>query len=171
MITPFDEVLTARRPRSTLAAQSELFAPLIGSWSLRYVRLDPDGSATETAAEWHFTWALDGRAVTDVWINPSRATRGPDSDGEWGMSVRFYDPALGAWRSTWHGPASGQVMPFVARACAEGIAIEGGRYDERTSVRCVFFAITPDSFRWRAEVTDAAGVLAIRQRIEATRMG
>lgn len=169
MITDFGAVLTAAGPRPELKDHLGLFAPLIGSWSLHYLRFEPDGTVTESAAEWHFTWALDGRAVTDVWINPSRATRGPASDGEWGMSVRFYDPALGAWRSTWHGPQNCQVMPFIARACDEGIVIEGGQYPDGTPVRCVFSAITPASFLWRAEVTDPTGITTIRQRIEATR--
>jgi hypothetical protein len=29
----------------------------------------------ETAAEWRFSWVLDGRAVADVWINPRRVVR------------------------------------------------------------------------------------------------
>jgi len=35
----------------------------------------PDGSVEVGDGEWHFGWALDGRALADVWISPSRAAR------------------------------------------------------------------------------------------------
>ena len=62
----FAEVFVAEGPRPELAAEMELFAPLIGSWALRVFDYQPDGEVRETSAEWHFAWALDGRAVADV---------------------------------------------------------------------------------------------------------
>src|SRR5262245_66558802 len=122
----------------------------------------------ESSAEWHFSWALDGRAVVDVWINPSRADRTEATDGEWGMSVRFYDPVVGAWRSTWHGPKKGWVIPFVARPHPEGIVLEGRRDD--VDLHWIFSDIGSDSFRWRAEETGPDGATMIRQRFVATRI-
>ena len=167
----FAEVFVADGPRAELAEELALFAPLMGSWALRVFDYDADDGAEdnvrESSAEWHFSWALDGRAVADVWINPSREDRGADGDGEWGLSLRFYDPRIGALRSTWHGPKRGWVIPFVARASADGIVLTGRLED--TDHRWVFSELTADSFRWRREETGPDGITAIRQRFEATR--
>jgi hypothetical protein len=32
-----------------------------------------DGVVEVSDGEWHFGWALDGRALADVWLSPSRA--------------------------------------------------------------------------------------------------
>jgi hypothetical protein len=161
-------VFTADGPRPELAEQLGVFAPLIGSWALTVWEYGPDDQAARSTAEWHFGWALDGRAVADVWINPPRAERGPDADGEWGLSLRFYDAALGAWRSTWHGPKRGWVIPFIGRRTRDEIILEGTR--DRTLLRWIFSDLTPDSFNWRAEETDPAGTTRVRQRFEAVRM-
>jgi hypothetical protein len=164
----FAEVFVAEGPRAELAAELALFAPLMGSWALRVFDYERAGNVRESSAEWHFSWALDGRAVADVWINPSRADRGPDADGEWGLSLRFYDPKIAAWRSTWHGPKRGWVIPFVARASEDGIVLTG-RLDD-IEHRWIFSELTADSFRWRREETDPDGITAIWQRFEATRV-
>ncbi|HEU5471640.1 MAG TPA: hypothetical protein VFV67_13380 [Actinophytocola sp.] len=169
MTNAFTEVFVAGAPRPELAEHLAPFAPLIGSWDLRVFEYEPDGVVRESSAEWHFSWALDGRAVADVWINPARADRGPDADGEWGLSLRFYDPAIGAWRSTWHGPKRGWVIPFVARTSADGIVLEGRQGD--TGHRWIFSELTGDSFRWRREETGPDGNTAVRQRFEAKRVG
>ena len=125
----FAEVFVAKGPRPELAEEMALFAPLMGSWALRVFDYADDGTARESSAEWHFSWALDGRAVADVWINPARADRGSDGEGEWGLSLRFYDPAIRAWRSTWHGPRRGSVLPFTARASDDGIILSARAND------------------------------------------
>jgi hypothetical protein len=162
-IETFAGVLVAEEPRPELAEHLAVFAPLIGSWDLRVFEYGADGSLVEeTAAEWHFSWVLDGRAVADVWINPRRVDRGPGADGEWGLSVRFYDAAIGAFRSTWLGPKRGLVMPFLARPTEDGIELAADR--DGVAHRWVFSELTAGSFRWRREEDGA-----VRQRSEATR--
>jgi hypothetical protein len=163
----FAEVFVASGPRPELAEELALFAPLIGSWDLRVFNHAEDGSVQEVSAEWHFSWALDGRAVADVWICPSRADRGADRSGEWGLSLRFYDPAIRAWRSTWHGPRRGLVLPFTARPTGDGILLTA-RADD-VEHRWVFSDLTAEAFRWRREETAPDGTATVRQRFEATR--
>lgn len=166
LINAFAGAFVAEGPRQELAERLAMFAPLIGSWDLRVFDYEPDGTVRESSAEWHFSWALDGRAVADVWINPSRADRGPDADGEWGLSLRFYDTAIGAWRSTWHGPKKGWVIPFIGRPTQDGIELTGGH--QGVQHRWVFSELTADSFRWRREET-TDGKATVQQRFEATR--
>lgn len=163
------DVLLARAPRADLAEHLALFAPLIGSWALEVDNIDPDGTVHTTDGEWHFDWALDGRAVVDVWISPARATRAAVGvDGEWGMTVRFYDPDLGAFRSTWHGPGRGWVIPFVGRPTADGLRLDGEL--DRMPVRWTFSELTAESFRWQAQEGEPGGAgMRVRQRFRARR--
>ncbi|MGY1660394.1 hypothetical protein ACI78Q_04130 [Geodermatophilus sp. SYSU D00705] len=160
-------VFTAGAPRAELADRLALFAPLVGSWDLRVTDVAADGSETERDGEWHFGWALDGRALADVWISPSRAARARGApDGEWGLSLRFWDEALGAYRSTWHGPARGWVIPFTAAPSPDGLVLSGER--DGTRLRWVFSEVGADGFHWRAEEDDGEG-FRVRQRFVAVR--
>lgn len=160
-------VFTAPGPRPELAEQLAAFGPLIGSWDLVVEDFAPDGTSTVRDGEWHFGWALDGRAVADVWICPSRAARGEGApDGEWGLSLRFYDAAIDAWRSTWHGPLHGWVIPFIARATPSGLELAGRR--DGLELRWIFSEITPLGFDWRAEETAPGQPTFVRQRFRAT---
>jgi hypothetical protein len=162
------EVFPAPAPRPELAERLGVFAPLIGSWDLVVEDVAPDGSVEVSDGEWHFGWALDGRALADVWISPSRAARAAGArDGEWGLSLRFWDGALGAYRSTWHGPLRGWVLPFRALPTGDGLVLEGVR--DGTGLRWIFSEVTAVSFRWRAEEAEDGAPFRVRQRFAATR--
>jgi len=147
-------------PRPEYADAFQPFAPLIGSWDLDVAWYDDDGAVTrQTKGEWHFGWALDGRAVADIWITPSRAARPTDGDGEWGLSIRIHDPELNAFRSTWLGPKAAFVMPFIAHADADSTA----------NTRWVFTGITETAFHWRNEDETDDGRTILRQTFVARR--
>lgn len=162
-------VLGADGPRPELADKLMLFGQFVGAWDVDVVNHRPDGTRTEVAAEWHFGWALGGRAVVDVWIAPRRSLRRGAEPGEWGASVRFYDPAIAAWRSTWIGPGRGLVLPFVARQAGDEIVLEGRFGDERVT-RWIFSDVTADRFRWRAvESQDGGATWTTVQEMAARR--
>ena len=148
------DAFAALGPAPDLADELGLFGQFVGSWDLEVTDMAPDGTATTTPGEWHFGWALGGRAVADVWICPRRTPEG-DSPGEHGLSLRFYDPDLGAWRSTWLGPGKRVVRAFQARADGDGIVLSGS-FDDG-DLRWTFSDIRPDSFRWRNEVSHDGG--------------
>ncbi|MFC6155737.1 hypothetical protein [Kribbella jiaozuonensis] len=162
----FAELMVSDGPRPEYAAAFEPFAQLIGSWDLDVTWYDETGAITrQTKGEWHFSWVLDGRAVADIWITPSRAARASDGDGEWGLSMRIYDPELQAFRSTWMGPKAAFVMPFIARATADTITLES----QSAKTRWEFTGITETGFHWRNEDEDADGNIILRQTFVATR--
>jgi hypothetical protein len=83
-----------------------------------------------------------------------------------GTTLRFYDPALGAWRSTWIEPYKGLVIRFIGRPDGNGIRLEA--LDSDPPVRWSFRDVTPDSFRWTAEYTRDGGrswILAEEMRL------
>jgi hypothetical protein len=135
------EALVAEGPDPELREELALFGQFVGSWELECIEYAPDGTSETRSGEWHFGWALGGRAVVDVWILPGV---------EHGISVRFYDAELGAWRSTWIGPQRRRVQAFIARETASGIELSGEDAEGRP-LRWVFSEIRQTSFHWANE--------------------
>jgi hypothetical protein len=125
-----------------------LFGQFVGSWDVDVINIKPDGSGVELKAEWHFGWVLQGRAIMDVWIAPKRSMQGSAEPYEYGATIRFYDPDIKAWRSTWIGPVRHLVRPFIARQLGEEIVLEGS-FASGTMTRWIFSAITVNTFKWR----------------------
>ena len=168
------DALRAAGPVPHLTRELMQFGRFVGSWDLDVIYFAADGSIRRhVAGEWHFGWALEGRAVADVWMVPPHAERRTTepAPGEYGMTLRFYDPRLGAWRSTWHGPVNGVVWPFIAREVGDEMVLE--RTDEQGElVRWIFSDISDDSFRWRAvRSADDGGTWRVEQTMAATRRG
>ena len=115
-----------------------LFGQFAGSWLLDCTEYAADGSSTVMRGEWHFGYALGGRATADVWILPGV---------EHGVSVRFPDPAAGpgVWRSTWMGPWRRRVHTFLAARLGDEIVLDGG------DLRWTFSDIEAGAFSWRNE--------------------
>lgn len=82
-----------------------------------------------------------GRALQDVWTVPTKAPPGQrPAPGFHGTTIRFYDPALGGWGSTWIDPPNGVVRRFVARSAADIVLLSE---DETPALRWTFTDITP----------------------------
>src|SRR5436309_13968686 len=113
--------LRAGGPHPGLAGKLALFGQFVGAWDVDITNFGPDGKTIELQGEWHFAWALEGRAVMDVWIAPRRSLRDGSEPGGYGVTVRCFDPAIDAWRATWIGPTQTQCygIPFIARPVAD----------------------------------------------------
>jgi hypothetical protein len=156
------ERLLADGPQPGHEDELRLFGQFVGSWDLDCTEYAADGTSETLRGEWHFAWVLGGRAVQDVWICPPL---------EHGVSLRFYDPAIGAWRSTWVGPVRRRVQTFVARAVGDEIHLDG-HTDDGVALRWAFSDITPSSFHWRNEVADGAdGAWRLQQTMDVRRAG
>lgn len=133
-----------------------LFGQFAGSWLLDCTDYELDGSASVRRGEWHFGYALGGRATTDVWILPGI---------EHGVSVRFPDPGSGPglWRSTWVGPGRHRVHTFLARRIGTEIMLDGG------DLRWTFHDIETDAFRWRNEAQQPDGEWRLQQEFRVWR--
>lgn len=130
--SPMTEALHANGPNAEHREKLMQFGRLVGSWDLDVIYYGESGKVRRrTPGEWHFGWALEGRAIEDVWIVPPRSQRPPEGQvfGEYGVTLRFYDPGMGAWRSTWHGPVNGIVWPFIARQIGEEMVLERSQED------------------------------------------
>lgn len=166
------DALHAAAPDTSHSDELMLFGQFVGSWSLDVIYYNPDGTIRRrTPGEWHFGWVLEGRAIQDVWMIPPRPLRGsgPEPAGEYGATLRFYDPKLGAWRSTWHGPVNGYVLPFIAKALGDEIVLE--RTENGEVIRWIFSRVEAASFYWRAVRSfDSGRSWQLDQEMFATRV-
>jgi hypothetical protein len=156
MTTPLLDALGADGPSTDRAGKMDLYGRLIGSWELDVTQISDDGRKRRRRGEWHFGWALEGRAIQDVWIVPPR---GELRDGDaaakvnsYGTTLRVYDPEIDAWRIQWTDPVTRNFLSMIGRAQGENIVQLGTRPDGAL-LRWSFSDITPDSFIWRGEVS------------------
>src|SRR5262249_1841497 len=108
--------LVSDGPDASRADKLKLYGQFVGEWTFDVTNYREDGTTTEGKGEWNFFWALEGRAVQDVWITPPRGQREKPSQtapSGYGTTVRFYDPKIDAWRITWIDPMHGNVETFV----------------------------------------------------------
>jgi len=64
--------------------------------------------------------------------------------GEYGTTVRFYDPKLDAWRVVWTGSVHGELLTFIAPKVGDKIVMEGQDGDG-AQARWIFSKITSQS--------------------------
>ena len=156
-----DEALTrnlhAQGPAADRAGPMMLYGQFLGSWggTLRYA--DPQGARHETSAEVHFGWVLDGRAIQDVWIAPSRRNR---KEGErllmHGTTLRVYDPDTDLWHITWIDPVKQVVNRMTGRLLGNEI-VQSYRMDDGKLCQWLFTRITAQSFHWINRVSADEG--------------
>lgn len=132
---------------------------LVGSWELDVRHYWVDVSGRNLKGEVHFVWALEGRAVQDVWIMPRRSDRKGELDKScnmYGTTLRVWDAVLQAWRVTWFNPVTGARCDLIGRWSGKDI-VQVGALPNGTPIRWKFTEITPDSFRWTGEMLKADG--------------
>jgi hypothetical protein len=156
----FPGALHAAGPAPGLGEAANVYGWLVGSWDVRAVDHLPDGTRLERAGEWHFAWVLDGWAVQDVFIVPTRRVQretgaaGPRV--RYGTTLRLYDSATGAWRITWYNPSSGVEARLAGRRAA-GAVVQEGWMDDGTAMRWSFVDVAANAFTWRGETSADAG--------------
>jgi hypothetical protein len=159
MTSPLTDALAADGPAADRAAAMALYGWLVGAWDLDVIEYRDDGSTRRRPGEWQFGWALEGRAVQDVWIVPPRGQRAGDAvanSNRYGTTLRTYDPRIDAWHIQWTDPVSQTYLTMIDRREGDDI-VQHGTNAAGQAVRWSFREITPDAFRWLGEVSDDGG--------------
>ncbi len=124
-----------------------LFGQFVGDWEIFPPRSEWNGAPPAASGEVHFRWVLGGTAVQDIWGPLDDASRRLVPQGS---TLRFYDPSIRAWRSTWISPYQRAVRRFVGRKVGREIVLREQDQGWKGEL-WIFSEITKNSFRWRAE--------------------
>ena len=95
----FEEALTSQGKHPSIPEEDNWFGPLVGTWDMEWI----DGHGTEqerhVPGEWIFSWVLEGTAIQDIFICPSRQARKTKTwpDAAYGTTIRIYHPGKRAW--------------------------------------------------------------------------
>lgn len=155
-----DDLISAG-PADDARAALAAFAPLIGSWDLRFVYRRATGERIEGSGYVHFSWGLGGRAIVDIF--------GFDG-GVVGTTIRYYDPKIDAFRSTWICPIRNALVSFIGRVVDGKIVLNALAADPPgRRIRWSFVSITAERFSWTGEVSDDGSSWLLVQEIEGTR--
>jgi hypothetical protein len=154
------QLLFANGPATDRADQMGLYGWLIGAWKIDAVMHTPDGRTREGEGEIAFAWALEGRAILDVWTLPEFFH---------GTTLRIYDPAIDAWHILWSDPLRQFYNRQIGRAHGRDI-VQIGKSDDGAETCWSFTNITPDSFRWTGErSTDGQASWQLQAEFECRR--
>lgn len=147
-------------PAADRAEKMMLYGRFVGSWEGRVIRYTQNGGSSEQTCEIHFDWVLEGRAVQDVWIVPSRQNRADPAEltgyNLYGTTLRIYDPKNDVWHISWFNPIAQTYNRMTGREIGDEIVQEHIAED---GVRCqwIFTEITMDSFHWIGRGTRDGG--------------
>ncbi|HUK49462.1 MAG TPA: hypothetical protein VLV18_00380 [Terriglobales bacterium] len=147
----FLEALHTDTPAPDRAEEMMLYGQFIGSWDLKVIDHNTDGSSRESTGEVHFDMVLEGRAIQDVWIVPKREARQtsklPTIGNRYGTTLRVYDPNIKAWHILWLNPITQTYNTMVGRKVKDEI-VQEYRDEEGALCQWVFSETTPNSFHW-----------------------
>ena len=157
------DTLIAKAKSAIIPEEYDFFGKLVGSWDFDFY--DRKNSQT-VAGEWHFAWVLEGAAIQDVFILPSRPVRaeGRSPYEEYGTTLRVYNPSTTAWDIVYC--CEGEVTQFEARREENKIVLTALQ-DENT--KWVFAEITDDTFHWQNVTVKKDGTWNVTVDIYATR--
>lgn len=157
-----NEGLWAAAKNPAAPAELDAFGQFVGDWDMTW-RATPRNSPERSGkAEWHFRWALDGMAVQDVWIAPTRKARADGSSPVgWGTGIRTFNPARGIYEVVWISSDSGEMILFEGEATGDKIVMRG-KGDDGRELRWAFDQITPNSFHWYEDSSFNGGKTFVR---------
>lgn len=163
----FITALISDSKNPNIPAEHDLFGCLVGQWDFEYI--DKHGTANErhVAGEWIFSRVLDGTAIQDIFICPSRKERlnNQQADAEYGSTLRFYNPKTKNW-DVFYGCTGGA---FRLEARKEGDTIVLTEITEQ-KMQWIFSEITDNSFHWRNREILEDGTIKLNCELYATRI-
>ena len=160
----FYQALVSRAKNEALPEEFNFFSKLIGSWNIDYI--DTSNSRV-MKGEWHFSWVLEGMAIQDVIVLPSRDTKTeiPHPLTEYGTTLRVYNPNTHAWDIAYC--YTGEIIRLEARKQDDMIVLTN--IDDNKK-KWVFVKIEENTFHWQNITIKEDGEWHINADIYAERI-
>ena len=149
---------------SRIPAEDDWYAPLLGDWDFDYS--EPGGR--QLKGEWFFRRVLDGTAIEDIFICPSRATReiDPQPDGEYGVALRMYDPEKHRYDMT-YACTKGTTRLTVRKMDGKIVC----SVQDDSGNKWVFCEVGADTFHWQNVTENESGEWRVNCEVFARRKG
>lgn len=162
----FTEALIAQSRNGLIPSEYDLYGRLIGNWDILWVENEGTPNERKVKGEWLFSWILEGMTVQDLFIVPSRSERktNPQPDGEYGTTIRMYNPQTHNW-DIYYG-CTGSAFRLEGRK--EGASIVQTEIYEG-KMKWIISDITEDSFKWEKIICDDSGVWNLEGLVYAKR--
>lgn len=135
-------------PAHDRAAKMMLYGQFVGAWDGTVIVHRGNGERFESNCEVHFGWVLEGRAIQDVWIVPSRTQRAPgEAKRMYGTTLRIYDPQQDHWQIIFADPVRQSYNQMMGRQVGADIVQE---YRDAAGTICqwCFTEIEANSLHW-----------------------
>lgn len=148
MISEFVTALCSNIRNERVPKEYDFFGSLIGEWDIIWNDHLEDSEPRQVKGEWIFSRVLDGTAVQDLFIVPSRAERlrNKQPDAEYGTTLRIFNPKTMAW-DIFYG-CMGEAIRLTAQKIGKEIILTESTTEK---MRYVFSDIADQSFLWRKE--------------------
>jgi len=155
-MSDFSNALICNSCKVDLQDKLSLFGQFVGEWKFEKIIEKGTQNEKRITGEWIFSWILDGTAIQDVFITPTRKERekGAVPHDEYGTTIRFYNLATDAWDMYYGILGTTQVL-------------EGKQVGDQIIVKCksestglmqqTFSNITPSSFSWLVQRSNDNG--------------
>jgi len=162
----FSEALVCNVKSDAIPDEYNYFGKLVGEWDFEFVDNQGTDKERHVKGEWIFSWVLGGTAIQDTFICPSRAERAtnPQPDGEYGTTIRIYNPNSKAW-DIFYG-CTGSATRLEARKEENKIALT--EITEK-KMKWIFSDITENTFHWQNISTQDGTSWMVNSNIFATR--
>jgi hypothetical protein len=157
-MSEFTNALVSKERSIKIPKEFDYFGQFVGVWDFEWIDNHNTDKERHVKGEWIFSWILEGTAIQDIFICPSRDERliNPQPDSEYGTTIRIYNPEKQAW-DIFYG-CSGKTT--ILEATKENDTIVQtclNMNDENVRMKWVFSDITETSFHWRNLMSSDCG--------------
>lgn len=142
----FINALVSSEKSNLIPERDNLYGQFVGEWDFEWIDALGTTGERHVKGEWIFAWVLEGTAIQDVFICPSRKARIKDyqPDAAYATTVRMYNPNTEAW-DILYTELGGATLLEGRR---EGNKIVQTEVSEK-KIKWVFSEITATSFHWQ----------------------
>lgn len=152
MTSDFNNALIGQRINQGIPFEDDVFGQFIGKWNFDLKIFDSKGNVTDLKGNWVFERILNGQAIQDVWMVPSKDSKEKESNYfEYGTSIRSYDLKTRKWKVTWIGPILNQYFVFDVEQINNEIHLKLINH-ENLKMRWIFYDIKEKTFQWKSEI-------------------
>ena len=162
----FFTALYAKAKNESLPSEHDFYGQLIGEWDILWIENEGTEKERKVIGEWLFVRTLEGMAIQDLFIVPSRAEReiNPQPDAEYGTTVRIYNPKTYNW-DIYYG-CTGNAYRLEAKI--EGSLLVQTELSQG-KLKWIFSNIMEDSFKWERSVCNENGIWETKAVVYAKR--